>query len=139
VEAKRKDLVDVIKRREELAREEEALEKELKSYERERKEEEKSRNGKPDEDFLYREGREAGKLAMQRHLLEEKKRDLEYNLKIKKREEERVQRELGNIAETPLFIPDFRAVPKPAPKQQQPRPAEPSSPPPPQQVQSKIK
>lgn len=35
---------------------------------------------------------------MQRHLLEEKKRDLEYNLKMKKREEERVHRELGNIA-----------------------------------------
>jgi hypothetical protein len=41
VEAKRKDLVDVIKRREDLSKEEETLEKEIKAFERERREEQR--------------------------------------------------------------------------------------------------
>lgn len=45
-----------------------------------------------DDDYAFREGREAGKLAMQRRLLEEKKRDIEANLKAKRREEEKIHK-----------------------------------------------
>lgn len=86
VEAKRKDLVDVMKRREELSKEQETLEKEIKAFERERREQQRQQATKPNDDFAFREGREAGRLAMQRRLLEEKKRELEHDLKAKRRE-----------------------------------------------------
>lgn len=45
---------------------------------------------------------------MQRRLLEEKKRDIEASLKAKKRQQERINREIGAIKDEPIYIPEYR-------------------------------
>lgn len=60
------------------------------------------------EDYAFREGRGAGKLAMQRRLLDEKKREIEGTLKGKRREEERLRQEISSISDQPVFVPDYR-------------------------------
>jgi hypothetical protein len=109
VKARRKELEEMVRKREEMAREEEQLQKEIRNFEKEQKQEKQERNLQLDEDFAFREGREAGKLAMQRRLLEEKKREIEHSLKLKRREEEKMHKELDNINDRPIFIPEFRA------------------------------
>ena len=45
---------------------------------------------------------------MHRRILEEKKREIEGNLKLKRREQEKIYQEIDNINDQPVYIPDFR-------------------------------
>ena len=74
VGARRQELADLVRKREELGKQEDMIQKEIRTFEKEQKQQEESKKVTADEDFVFREGREAGKLAMQRRLLEEKKR-----------------------------------------------------------------
>jgi len=66
---------------------------------------------------MYREGRQAGKIAMQRQMLEEKKREIERGIRIKQKEEEKISLELNRVKDLPMYIPDFR---KTEPKAEKP-------------------
>jgi hypothetical protein len=82
-----------LKKREDLAAQEEQLQQEIRNFEKQAKEQTQL-NQNNSQDYGFREGREAGKLAMQRRILEEKKREIENTLKQKKREEQKVNQEL---------------------------------------------
>ena len=108
VGARRQELADLVRKREEMGRQEDQIQKEIRAFEKEQKQQAQAHKLSTDEDYVFREGREAGKLAMQRRLLEEKKREIENGLKAKRREEQKMLEQINSIADQPIYIPDFR-------------------------------